>query len=148
MASKRAKSAIAQLKLRIGARLRAGLERAAKANDRSMNAEISYRLERSLADEAALGGAEMRGQAVRMFTAFNTAGAAAAYSKGLEADEAWIDDHDCYRTAMFGVVEALLLRNPASRDAHAMMLELERLKGHILTRVLNERAAEQKGGRS
>ena len=43
-----------QLKLRFDERLRRKLERAAEHNDRSMNAEIVYRLERSLQDEEIL----------------------------------------------------------------------------------------------
>jgi DNA-directed RNA polymerase specialized sigma subunit len=43
-----------QLKLRFDEKLRRKLERAAERNDRSMNAEIVHRLERSLQDEEIL----------------------------------------------------------------------------------------------
>src|SRR6516165_7818488 len=43
-----------QLKLRFDEKLRRKLERAAERNDRSMNAEIVHRLERSLQDQEIL----------------------------------------------------------------------------------------------
>ena len=53
MAAKKATELVPTM-LRIRESLRKQLERAAERNDRSMNAEITYRLERSLQDEEIL----------------------------------------------------------------------------------------------
>ena len=54
--ARRKKSATVQLKVRIKEELRARLEKAAKARDVSMNAEIGERLEKSFEYENRLGG--------------------------------------------------------------------------------------------
>ena len=54
MAIQRKLTDLVQLKLRFDERLRRRLEKAAEKNDRSMNAEIVVRLERSLQDQEIL----------------------------------------------------------------------------------------------
>lgn len=140
--ARRAKPKV-DLGLRVEPALRNKLERAAKTNDRSINAEINFRLNASFAEEAAFGGHAMKEMALRMFVAFNAAGAGAAYSHDLNGD--WLESSDCYRAAMFGVLEALMLRNrEAMLDLDSIGRECDRLKGALAQRFVN--AASSKGG--
>ena len=126
------------LMTRIPEKLRARLARAAKRQDRSMNAEINYRLESSFSFEDAFGSPEMKDIAIQMSVAFDSAGAGAAYSKGLKGD--WVADPACYRAAMFGVIRTLMLRNgEAMLDLNEAMLEVENLKGALATQIIRRK---------
>ena len=94
---------------RLPERLRARLEREGKRNDRSMNAEITHRLEESLAEQDALGGPDLQRIALMMATSFHHAGD--MLSKGKPPAE-WLRDPECYREAAFAVMNALILSMP------------------------------------
>jgi hypothetical protein len=112
-----------------------------------MNAEISYRLESSFVHERALGGGALTDMALRMAIAFSNAGAAAAAASRHPkwTPEEWVQDPDCYRTAMFGVIRSLLEGYPgASLDEAILMIDdiplmVEALKGEIATTFANAR---------
>jgi hypothetical protein len=119
-----------QVGLRVKEPLRAALEQAAEQRGVSMNAEIVRRLERSFTEEEGFGGAEIRRLAYLMTTAFTRAGRLRAAGK-----PDWIDDPDCYRAGMFGVVDALLIGLPDATPEE-VAIEIESLKGKLLTRIM------------
>ena len=124
------------LMTRLPERLRARLARDAKRNERSLNAEINYRLEKSLSYEAAFSGERMRAIAIEISTAFESAGAGEAYNRGLEGD--WLDDPDCWRVASFAVLKMLMLRNPEpTLDPDRMLMQCEALKMAVVRHILN-----------
>jgi len=129
------------LSVRMPEKLRARLDQASKRHDRSMNAEILYRLENSFTYENAFDSGELYDIAIEMIVAFRSAGAGAAYSNGHGVD--WLSDPHCYRTAAFAVLNTLMLREPeAARDPEEVLLQCEALKSAILTHVIN---AKRKG---
>ena len=125
----RTKSDTVQLKVRMKEPLRAALEEASERRGVSMNAEIVQRLERSFTEEESLGGPGMRRLAYSMIVAFTRAGRLRAGGK-----ENWIDDPDCYRAGVFGVVDALLIgMNVPPQEVD---LAIESLRGKLMSRVL------------
>ena len=111
--ARRARNATVDLGLRVKEPLRARLEREAKRNDRSMNAEITSRLEESFTKQDAAGGPELQRIALMMATSFHHAGD--LFSKGKPPAE-WLRDPECFREAVFGVVNALILVMPNPED--------------------------------
>lgn len=120
------------LNMRTTKETRERLEAAALANGRSMAQEVEVRLERSFAEEQGFGGPEMRRLAYLMATAFATAGQLRAAGK-----TQWIADPSCYRAGLFGVIDALLIGLPDA-TVEDMAVEIEGLKGKLLTRIARE----------
>ncbi len=77
--AKRGKSARAQVPLRIPEALRARLEKAAKAGNKSMNAEILERLEQSFQFDTRIGGPGLSEMVEIMVSAMRQAGELSAY---------------------------------------------------------------------
>jgi hypothetical protein len=118
--------------LRVTPDLRRRIGRAAAKSGRSLSQEMEFRLERSLAVDTAFGSTEMHDMALRMSSAFAIAGESRAVEKGLTH---WIDDPDCYRSAMFSVFAALI-RNAPEGDEEAIARAIEGLKGILLTKLM------------
>lgn len=77
--AKRGKSPRAQVPLRIPEALRARIERAAKAGDKSMNSEILERLEQSFQFEIRIGGPGLSEMVEIMVSAMRQAGELSGY---------------------------------------------------------------------
>jgi hypothetical protein len=118
--------------IRMRDELKAQVQDAAAAQERSLSDEIERRLERSFAEESGFGGPEMRRVAYLMTSAFATAGQLNAAGK---AD--WIKDRDAYRAGLIGVVDALLIGLPEATH-HDAALIIEALNGRLLSRLANE----------
>jgi hypothetical protein len=118
--------------IRMRDELKARVEQAASAQQRSISEEIETRLASSFAEEAGFGGADMRRVAYLMASAFATAGRLSAAGK-----PDWINDRDCYRAGLIGVVDALLIGLPDASAEDAALI-IESLKGRLLTRLAQE----------
>lgn len=136
----RKQSQTVQLKLRMKEPLRAAVEKSAKKRGVSLNTELVDRIERSFEQDRhldqALGGPEMRRTAELMISAFghngNLMAAALGHPEWTAAE--WMADESCYRAAVLGVVEALLVARPnAGWDRPQVGREVEAVKGRILT---------------
>ena len=117
--------------------LRDQLERTATAAGRSISEEIEYRLTLSFSHEDAFGDPAMRRIAILMAVAFHSAGNLSSDSKPVAE---WINDPDVFRRAMFGTIYALFGAIPNVTDEEIAM-EIEDLKGRLLTSVANRRVA-------
>jgi hypothetical protein len=117
--------------------LRDQLERAASTAGRSISEEIEYRLTLSFSHDDAFGGPAMRGIAMMMALAFRSAGNLSSDSKPVAE---WINDPDVFRRAMFGTIYALFGAIPNVTDEEIAM-EIEGLKGRLLTNIANRRIA-------
>ncbi len=117
--------------------LRDQLEKVAAASGRSISEEIEYRLTSSLSHDEAFGGPAMRRMAILMAVAFHSAG---NLSSGGKPVEEWISDPDVFRRAMFGTIYALFGAIPNVTDED-IAIEIEGLKGRLLTDIANRRAA-------
>jgi Arc-like DNA binding domain len=124
---------------RIPERLRRRLERAAQHNDRSMNAEISFRLEKSFSIDDAFGGPELRQIATLMAASFNYAG---WVSSGGKAPGDWIKDPINYGSAIVGTVKALLIGLPNATPADVALL-FERVRMQVATEFANRPAGAE-----
>jgi hypothetical protein len=116
--------------------LRDQLERAATAAGRSISEEIEYRLTSSFSSDAAFGGPEMRRMAILMAVAFRSAG---DLNTGGKPVAEWINDRDVFCRAAFGTIWALFSAIPNVTDEEIAM-EIEGLKGRLLTSIANRRA--------
>jgi hypothetical protein len=126
------------LNMRTTKEIRDRLERAAATAGRSLAQEVEHRLDRSFVDDGGFGSLELKRFAVLMAVAFDTAGSLHA-PQGAQIQE-WIRNPDCYRAAMFGVIEALLIGMPEATPDD-VILQFESLKGRLMSRFLNQRTA-------
>jgi hypothetical protein len=117
------------------------LERAAATNGRSIAQEVENRLERSFVYDEALTSPEIRDAVLRMAAAFSIAGSGSAMGKGLGGLGEWLNDADCYRAAMFSVLDALLMGSP-DMSPEAIKLSLEALKSRAFTRFASQRSKD------
>jgi hypothetical protein len=117
--------------------LRAQLEKAATAAGRSISEEIEYRLTSSFSHDDAFGGAAMRRMAILMAVAFHSAGNLTTGGKPVAE---WISDPEVFRRAMFGTIYALFSAIPNVTDED-IAIEIEGLKGRLLTNIANRRGA-------
>ena len=132
----REQTAKAQLKLRLPEPLRAALEAAAAARGVSMNTEAVARLQQTFSEDQAFGGAEMRRLVYLMAANFSTGARGRAGGR-----PGWVDDPDGYRAGMMAVVNALLLGLPDAAERE-MLLELEGVKGRVLSHFAQRRAEQ------
>jgi len=117
----------------------------AKASGRSVAQEAEHLLETALDPagpwNAAFGGKRVRAVALSMLTAFQAAGSRAAGDR-FEGD-AWVLDRACYKAAMWGVIQALLIgiseKLTPDLDPEETAQEIDALKSALLTRILNSR---------
>ena len=116
--ARRAKNATVDLGLRVKEELRVRLERAAALNMRSINAEITYRLEQTFIEEAVLDGPDMRRIALLMATSFYQGGHMASVSELEKAlpPARWVRERGYYLEAVSAVVEALIAGMPNADD--------------------------------
>ena len=122
----------AQLKVRMPEPLRGALEEAARQRRVSMNSETVRRLERSFTEEAAFGTPATKQVAYLAASAFALAG----QFRGAN-NEDWIKDPSCYRAGLFAAIDALLSMIPDA-TAEEVALEIEVLKGRLLTRIVRQ----------
>ena len=122
--------------LRVTPELKGRIERAAQKSGRSLSQEMEFRIERSLSLDAAFGSGEMHDMALKMATAFAIAGESRAVEKGISH---WLDDVDCYRSAMFSVFNTLIRCAP-NGDEEAIARAIEALKSSLLTRLAQQRS--------
>ena len=115
--------------LRLTPEAKGRIERAAQRSGRSLSQEMEFRLERSFSLDTAFGSGEMLDMALKMATAFAIAGNARAVEKGIAH---WLDDADCYRSAMLSVF-SMLLRGQPNGDEASTALAIEALKSSHLT---------------
>lgn len=113
------------------------LTAAAQSAARSVSEEIEFRLERSFAEERALGGREMRELTDVMRANFAFIGKQAARAEG-HADwtaKEWLANQNCYRTAALHVCRTLIegLPNPSPEE---IMTTLEMLKNSVAANVI------------
>jgi hypothetical protein len=131
--------------LRVTSSFKHSLDAAAEHSGRSQSQEAEFRLERSFSEEAAFGGAEMRGISLKMAAAFHTAGSAAAAARGNPewTSSQWISDPDCYRSAMFAVILALSKSYPGADIADLLKTAdgagsmIEALKRDVIQTKIN-----------
>jgi hypothetical protein len=116
--------------------LRAQLERMATASGRSISEEIEYRLTLSFSHDDAFGEPAMRRIAILMAVAFHSAG---NLSSGGKPVAEWINDPEVFRRATFGTIYALFSAIPNVTDED-IAIEIEGLKGRLLTHIANRRA--------
>jgi hypothetical protein len=117
--------------------LRDQLEKTAAAAGRSISEEIEYRLTLSFSHDDAFGDPAMRRTAILMATAFHSAGNLSSSGKPVAE---WINNPDVFRRAMFGTIKALFGAIPNVTDEDIAM-EIEGLKGWLLTDIANRRVA-------
>jgi hypothetical protein len=117
--------------------LRDQLERTAAAAGRSISEEIEYRLTLSFSHDDAFGGPAMRRIAMMMALTFRSAGDLSSSGKPVAE---WINDPDVFCRAMFGTIYALFRAIPNVTDED-IALEIEGLKGRLLTDIANRRVA-------
>lgn len=141
---KRAKTATVDLKVRMKEPLRAAIENAAANNGVSMNAEAVNRLQRTFSEddvfETSLGGPEMRQKVELMISAFGHNGHLMAQALGHPEWSArdWMNDPQCYRSAVRGVLRALIVAQPNHGwEKNEVYLEVDGLKGEIATWLAN-----------
>lgn len=127
--AKRKRDAKADIKIRLTEELRTKIERAAQANEVSMNYEMVDRLKQSFDQDESFGGNEMRRIAILMAAAFNHGGFQS--SGGKKASE-WIKDQSAYGSAVANVLTALIV------DSEARDEVMKRVLGRVATKVLNE----------
>jgi hypothetical protein len=133
---KRDRTALADVKTRLREPLRAKLERAARHNGVSMNAEICARLERSFQQQEEFGGPEGRERAHLALAAFNTAGRRWASVRGVRG--AWENDPECYLVATLEAALSLMIGAPEGLDLRTLELHVDSLKTQLATRILNQ----------
>ena len=141
---KRSPTELRPIMTRMPEKLRRRLEAAAKRQERSLNAEINYRLETSFAFEGAYGDDNHRRFDNEMFVGFEAAGAAAAGSRGIDGD--WVDDAESYSAAMFGALEALILASPCPLDPETIEVQFKQMKVRIVGRELYRKFRRQERG--
>jgi hypothetical protein len=124
--------------LRVTPDLKGRIERAAAKSGRSLSQEMEFRIERSLSLDAAFGSGEMHDMALKMATAFAVAGDSRAVEKGIGS---WLDDADCYRSAMFSVFNALI-RGAPQGDEEQTARAIEALKSSLLTKIAQQRSKD------
>jgi hypothetical protein len=112
--------------------LKQALEEAAARNGRSINAELAARVERSFAEEAALGGPEMRWLVALVHSAFTTACRLRA-----PGNPDPLRDREVYRAGMFAVIDSLFATLPDATPEE-VAVEIEGLKGRLLSRVAQQ----------
>jgi hypothetical protein len=143
--------------LRMRAALKETLEQVAEQNSRSLNSEITYRLETSLADEARRARLE---PALEDFMelariAFIRGGTLSARAQGIaEAPERWLVDPVAFRAAIYQMADALEKVAPpveSGPDLKALLdINIARLADGAKTAMrvindLNELVQRQKG---
>lgn len=149
---KRKPTEIAHVGLRLRERLRAELERAAKKHGVSLNAEMVDRLQRTLTEDAAAGGTEIRNMERFMGAAFLHGGQAGA--RGREHPDwepaQWIDDPYCYDAAAQTVNHALVAMEPelefsddTPREAREIGKKLMHFYGRQTSRTAILKAIEE-----
>jgi hypothetical protein len=124
--------------LRVTPELKGRIERAALKSGRSLSQQMEFMLERSLSLDAAFGSSEMRDMAAKMATAFAIAGESRAVEKGIAH---WLEDADCYRSAMFSVIN-MLMRSAPNGDEEATARIIDALKRSHLTRLAQQRSKD------
>lgn len=111
---------------------------------RSISEELERRIERSFAEEDALGGRRVADLMRLLMVHFHAGGDSAAQAKGItpRRPEKWMGDPDCYRAGALSAIVALLFDAPDWDDVDAKNLYFEAIKTRIAGRLLNQ----QKGG--
>lgn len=111
------------------------LAMAAEHSGRSLAQEVEYRLEWSFNAakhfEDALGGPDVRNKIMLMASAFKHHGTTTAHSLGHPewTPSEWVNDPQCYRAALGGVIEALLKASPdGAWDEEKIFVEFEYIK--------------------
>ncbi|NNH32272.1 Arc family DNA-binding protein [Rhizobium sp. SEMIA 4085] len=132
------------LNVRTTKEMRERIEAAAAASGRSMVQEVEFRLERSFdlekVIEDAMGGPQMRQKVTLMIAAFGHNGGMMAHALGHPEWTAteWMREPQCYRAAVFGVFEALLVAQPkAGWEKDEVYLAIESLKGRVASHLAN-----------
>lgn len=119
-------------------RLNEAASQGARGSGRSLSAEAEFRLERSFAEEDALGGAAMKRAGFSMIAALGHAGAQQARSLGRSPDPAqWLADPECYRAAMVAVLNALADDFPGGFTPADLDYLKERVRSHMASRENN-----------
>jgi predicted transcriptional regulator len=113
------------LGLKVTPEIKQRIDEEARRTGRTQSQQAELMIERSFAQEEAFGVAGLRQLAILMASAFWSAGRLRAAGK-----EQWIDDPDCYRAGLRGVLEALLIGLPGG-TLKEMLLELEGAAGTI-----------------
>jgi hypothetical protein len=119
--------------LRLPGELRAALDQAAAGHGRSVNAEIVARLQASFSEERALGGPEMRWLVELAVASFTFAGRLRAPD-----DPHWLRNQEAYRAGLFALIDSLLAGIPDATPED-IAVEIEGLKGRLLTRLVHQR---------
>jgi hypothetical protein len=129
------------LALRIDQPLYDRLVDASEAAQISLAEETVTRIKRSFTEEAIFGGPEVRHIAILMIVSFYSAGQLAAAANGHSDWSArkWLQDKDCFRSAMISVMSALM--DLHSGDLQEKLMIYESLKGRAATRFANSSAA-------
>ncbi len=131
--------------LRVSARTKEALDRAANATGRSFSQEAEFRIERSFADDTDFPDATLKAWAVIIAARFHERGSFAAKMKGhpdWQTNE-WIKDSDCYLPALIDVVEALFLGLPGA-NPEQVAIAFESTKGRLLTRFIIDDAEKRR----
>jgi hypothetical protein len=126
----------APFQIRLRGDLKRALEEAAIRARRSINAEIIARLENSFTQERTVGGHGMRWLVTLVVSAFTVAGQMRAPSN---PDP--LKNRQVYRAGMFAVIDAMMAALPDA-TAEEIALEIEGLRGRLLSRVARERMEE------
>lgn len=131
-------------KVRIRESLRSDLEEAASTNQRTLNAEIAYRLEQSFQGiESAFGGKAGLQLAIMIVANFKFAGdqLAAAHGHPEWTPAEWLRDSDCFEGALAALVDSVWAQHPKPGSADDYYNWLGRLwarrEGRRLTEQLN-----------
>jgi hypothetical protein len=117
--------------------LRDALDEAAARHGQSLNSEIHARLERSFSEERALGGPEMRWLVELAVASFTFAGRMRAPD-----DPHWLGNQEAYRAGLFALIDSLLAGIPDATPED-IAVEIEGLKGRLLTRLVHQRERER-----
>jgi hypothetical protein len=123
------------LNMRTTKQVRAQLEAAARASGRSLVQEVEHRITRSMAEDQAFGGPELRQVAYLMATSFAISG---QYSAGADVPpKEWLRS-PARLTAIASVVDSLVGALGLSDDEADLLLGA--IRGRIATRIANREA--------
>ncbi len=129
------------LGLKVTAETKDALDKEAKRTGKTQSQVAEYRINTSIADDAAFSSSQIRFWAIYHAALFQKAGADRAFETGHGdwEDKEWMADPDCLRTATFEVIEALireLVRQPGA-DLTAIAAHTHELEATVINAAVS-----------